>query len=134
MGKLLSSLLGGVWGYVASAVVAGSLAASATYYVKNAADQNTILSLKLAAKTLQVSDVSSQLAKLTDFINRAHVASADYQASLTIIAQRFAAISEGLKNATHTPLPVDCKPDAGRMRALSAAVTAANASNSPASP
>ena len=56
-----------------------------------------------------------------------NAAGAGYQASLAAIDAQFSNLQKGLSNAIAAkPLPVDCKPDAGRVRQLAAAVAAAN--------
>lgn len=56
-----------------------------------------------------------------------HGAAQAYVSQRSDVDAKFAALSKDLKNATKAkPLPVDCKPDAGRVRSLAAAISAAN--------
>lgn len=121
------SLLSGVWGYVAAAVVAAGLAAGATYYVVHNADVVTLQKVELAQSQAQTKSVASSLNQLQVFISNMHAADSGYNADLSAIHDQFAALEKEFANATVKPLPADCRPDAGRMQLLTGAVAAANA-------
>ena len=126
--SLILSMLGGVWGYVAAAVVAGALAASGTYYVVHNVDEVAIGKLKLAASMADTASVKASMAQLQGFITTMHTADAGYQSDMAAVNNAFAIIQKEFNNAKAiAPLPVDCKPDAGRLRVLTDAVGAANA-------
>ena len=125
--SFILSMLGGVWGYVAAAVVAGALAASGTYYVVHNADEVAIGKLKLAASMADTASVKASMTELQGFITSMHLADAGYQADMAGINDHFATVEKEFANAKISkPLPVDCKPDAGRLRVLTDAVAAAN--------
>jgi len=123
---LLTGALGGIWGYVAAAGFAAALSVGATYYVVHNANAAEIANLHTAAAETKADNVSAALAQLTGFISNMHNADAGYNSDLASIKNQFAALELEFKNATVKPLPLDCKPDVGRLRILSAAVTAAN--------
>lgn len=124
--KILSSLLGGVYGYAAIALCAGAAASYGTYYIVHNKDQNKILAIELAASKQQSADVSLSLAKLQGFISTANIAATDYGNTVRAIDTQVGFIVKGLNDAIKAkPLPADCKPDASRLRSLQAAVDAA---------
>lgn len=127
----LLKYLSGVWGYVASAALAGILCVGATHSVDALVYGRSISGLQLEISGMQTSvanrnaaDVAGSLAKLQGFIAGMQTADADYNAALTSINSHFAAVEGEFKSATQKPLPVDCKPDANRLRTLTAAVAA----------
>lgn len=131
----ITALISGVWGYVAAAGVAALLSVGVTHELDALGYGHTIdgLNVTIATMKTQVANnnaisVSQSLAKLQSFITQMQSADADYNASLAGINSRFQSIETEFKSATKTPLPIDCKPDAGRLRNLSDAVAAANAS------
>ena len=121
------SLLTGVWGYVAAAIVAASLAGSATYYVEHAVEENKVSALKLEASQTKAASATASLTQLQGFISKMQVADTDYGATLGAINNSFVVIKKEFNNAKVVALPADCKPDAGRLRVLTDAVGAANA-------
>lgn len=84
---------------------------------------------------LQNEGLQLHVARQQTMINQAQTAMDNISAAATRLTgisdtldTQFHNIKEDFKNAIHaTPLPVDCKPDAGRLRSLTAAVNAANA-------
>lgn len=88
----------------------------------------TISSLKLAESQKQTADVTASLNQLQGFIATMHVAAADYTALQTVLFGKLDTLNKDFLNATKaTPLPHDCRPDDVRVRALSTAISAANA-------
>jgi len=73
-------------------------------------------------------------AALTDLVTAAgnvKAAAQGYVSARNDLTTAMSAISKDLKNVQkQNPLPVDCRPDAGRLRNLQAAVAAANAAAS----
>lgn len=118
----------GVWGYVGALGIGAILATGATYEVVHNANAVEISQLKADAANQKAASATAALSQLTGFIDQMHVASNDYAGQLQLIDNRFALIQKGLANARRTPLPPDCKPDAGRVRSLSDAIAAANGS------
>lgn len=130
--SFLTSILSGVWGYVAASVLAAGLATGATHFIDAKAYGATIATLKLQQAQTQAASVSASLAKLTGFISTMNAAAASYQGSLDAINANFAAINKGLKNAIASrPLPADCRPDTSRLSSLTAAYAAANHTPAP---
>lgn len=130
--NVLFSLLSGIWGYVAAAVFAAGLASAGTYFVEHSIEEKKVSDLKTSIANQKADNATQALAQLSSFISRANLASADYSTALDGINARFAALTQGFKDATRKPLPVDCRPDAGRVSILAAAIAAANAKNTPA--
>jgi hypothetical protein len=83
--------------------------------------------LQLKQAQADTKSVAASLDQLQGFISTMHTADADYTASLEAIAQNLQLIKKEFADATLKPLPVDCKPDAGRLRVLTDAVAKANA-------
>lgn len=123
---LATGALGGIQGYLIAAAIAGLLASGATYYVVHNADTVKLQAVQLADSKAQTASVTASLDQLQGFIATMHTADADYNAVLVSLRGQFAALEQEFKNATAKPLPADCRPDAGRLRVLSAAVDAAN--------
>lgn len=122
----ITGLLGGIWGYVAAAVIAAGLAAGATYYVVHNADVVKLQAVQLADSKAQTVSVTASLTQLQGFISAMDAAGGDYTAALAQINADFAALKKEFADATVKPLPADCRPDAGRLRVLTDAVAAAN--------
>jgi len=118
----------GVWGYVAALGIGAVVATGATYEVVHNANAVEISQLKTDAANTRAASATAALNQLTGFIDQMHTASNDYAGQLQLIDNRFALIQKGLANARRTPLPTDCKPDAGRVRSLTDAIAAANGS------
>lgn len=129
------SLLTGVWGYVAAAVVAALLATSATYYVTSRSYQVTISDMKAAEANAKATSVSASLTQLQTFIGSMHEAASAYAVQQQDMSAKFTALHKDFQNAIKaSPLPLDCAPDPVRLRNLSAAVAAANAASTGAKP
>lgn len=129
----LTNALGGLWGYVAAAGFAAALSFGATHEIDSlaygkiiAARDLTIANMKTVNAENVASNVAASLAQLQGFISTMNMADANYNAALTAIDKQFAIVESEFKNATQKPLPVDCKPDAGRLRILTDAVAATN--------
>jgi hypothetical protein len=119
------------WIKLAGVVIALAGAGYVGHYVTKAVDDRAYAALELSQAHQQTADVQGSLDQLQGFISTMHAADAGYTASLDQINSRFATVAQELNNAIHLkPLPLDCKPDAGRVRQLSAAIIAANAGNS----
>ncbi len=127
--NLIGGALTGVWMYFAAFALGGIAATSATYTVVHNANAVTIDELKLAQSQEHTANATASLQQLQSFISNMHSASVGYAANIADIDTRFAALQKGLHFAK--PLPASCRPDTDRVRALSAAVAAANANPSP---
>jgi len=131
--SFLLSAVSGIYGYVLAAVASAALSAGATYYIVHNANAVEIAGLQLQIANGQTMSVQNALSQLEYFISTMHTAEANYSDDLEAIAKRFDSVDKELKNATSKPLPVDCKPDANRLHALSDAINAANQTNTPVS-
>lgn len=129
LGKLALGALGGVWGYVAAAGAGALIAGGAALYIENNIRVAQVDTLKLQIANTQAASATASLAQLQKFIDNMHVAATDYGNTVHDIDARFAALQKGLHYAK--PLPVDCKPDADRVRGLANAVAAANKGSGP---
>lgn len=123
-------LLGGlgVWGYVAALGIGAVVATGATYEIVHNANAVEISQLKTDAANQRAVNATAALTQLTGFIDKMHEADSSYAGALADIDNRFSLIQKGLTNARRVPLPVDCKPDTGRVRSLTDAIAAANGS------
>lgn len=121
------SIFSGLWGYVAAAVVAAGLSAAGTYYVVHNADTVKFQAEQLTVATDNEAAALDSLNHLESIIATINVADNAYQSDKAAIDANFAAIQKELSNAFAKTLPTDCRPDAARLHALTAAVVAANA-------
>lgn len=117
------------WIKLAGFVLALAAAAGAAHYVDANVYGKQISDIKLADANAKTASIGASLSQLQGFIASMHSADADYNATLGILNQRFSGLEKELHDATLKPLPVDCKPDAGRLRVLTDAVAAANANS-----
>lgn len=128
MGKLFSALLGGWKSYVAVAVLVAALTDEATYYVTSLGYRVTISNMERDGAKSDAANANASLAQFeadTVSIHGAALALATAQGQIT---SQFKSLSKDFSDVVkNNPLPADCQPDAFRMRALSAAVAAANA-------
>lgn len=124
-------LLSGGWLYLAAFVAGGAMAGGATYYVVHNADTVQLQNEQLARSKDQAASATASLNQLNGFIANMHGAALDFQNSQRDIDSRFAALQKGLHNAYTHHLPVNCKPDPGRVQSLTDAITAANANSGP---
>lgn len=115
-----------LWIKLAGFVIALAAAAGVSGYVVHNIDVVKLQAVQLANSKAQTASVTASLTQLQGFIDTMHGASADYQGALASITADFAALKKDFHNATLKPLPVDCRPDAGRLRLLTDAVAAAN--------
>lgn len=123
------------YNWIAAAVLVVGLVvggAAAGGYVVHNADVVKLQAVQLAYSKAQTASVTASLNQLQGFIDKMNAAGTDYSGALAQINADFSAIKKEFANATLKPLPADCKPDADRLRSLSAAVAAANARSAPA--
>jgi hypothetical protein len=77
-------------------------------------------------------DAAAALKRLEGFVSSMNLASAQYDQTIQQIANGFQTVQKDFANATKAkPLPVNCKPDAGRVRALTASIAAVNSAANP---
>lgn len=118
------------YNWIAAAVLGLTLVAGGAaggWYVTSNVDTAKLQAVQLADSKAQTVSVTASLNQLQGFITNMHTADAGYNADVAAIHTQFAAIEKDLKNALVKPLPADCRPDVGRLSALTAAVAAANA-------
>ena len=129
MGKLLSGLFPGIglYGYLIAFGIGAALAIGGTYKIVHTANQVEILGLQKGIETKRANDNGASLTQLQGFIDHIHLSEQNYQATLDQIAANTKAAANGWKNATaNKPLPLDCLPDADRLRNVNAAIRATN--------
>lgn len=115
-------------GYVAAAGLASLLSIGATYYFTSAPYRITIAHMEAAQDTKRADDSEASLRKLNAYIAGMHEAGQEYQSDRTALNAKLDQLNRDFNDAIKNhPLPADCKPDDERMRALTAAVAAANA-------
>lgn len=114
-----------MWKYLILAVVVagGSVWETRAHYM------GEINGLKLEqSQALLASQIASNK-QFRDNTQRINDASSVYATNTNQLSLQLDEIGKDLKHAEHlAPLPVDCRPDAGRVRVLSQAVDAVNAS------
>jgi hypothetical protein len=123
----LTSILGGVWGYVGAAAIAAALAVPATYWITSRGYQVTIATMQRDQAKAQAASVTASLDKLQSYIASMHQAGVDYGATQATLFARLDSLNREFRNAIKpNPLPADCRPDDVRVRELTAAIEAAN--------
>lgn len=112
------------WVRIALLVIAGiAIGATAQGWRKNA----VIADLQRDSETGRADRAETALDTLNTAINKMNTAAGDYIIARDNLRLQMDAITKELKNVqAKNPLPVDCRPDAGRLRSLQAAVDAAN--------
>lgn len=124
----LATFFAGWRAWVAALAVSTVVAAGAGFYAGHhwAGDDLEILRAQVAQQHADTADAS--LKKLQGFIAQMQVASQDYGQTRDQLFARLDLLRKDLHNAAKAvPLPPDCRPDAGRVRALSEAVDTTNA-------
>lgn len=127
MTKILSFFTGSWQGTLAAAAIVALLTAGATFYL-------TSLRYRLTIAQMERDKASDGLAAanfaLTQFMADAdtiHTAATSFGGIRDDLNAQLATISRDFSSATKAhPLPVDCKPDPVRLRALSSAIAATN--------
>lgn len=120
----------GIIGLVVAAIFGGGMWFEAQ--IKNV----TIANQKADALEKAAGDATTALNQFQTDVGTIHKAASDYQDQKKGYENQFAALSKEFNDAIKKkPLPPDCRPDAERLRALNAAVQAANSTtNSTARP
>lgn len=126
MGRLLA-LLGGWQGYAAAAALAALLAAGASYYLTALGYRLTIAQMEKAQANAAVIAATRALTQFEADSAAIHGAAIAFGTAQDDLNGKLATISKDFHAAIKAaPLPADCKPDAVRLRQLSAAVAATN--------
>lgn len=115
-----------LWIKLAGFALALAAAGYVGHYVTKAVDDRAYSKLELAQSKTETANVAASLTQLQTFISNMHAADDGYNGDVADIKTQFAKLKKDLTNAFLHPLPVDCKPDAVRLRVLGAAVDAAN--------
>lgn len=116
-------LLAGWYGYAAAALLAALLASAATATVYRL----TIAQMERAQANYALVAANAVLNQFTTDANTIHGAAVSFGGIRDDLGSKLATISRDFDRATKAaPLPVDCKPDAVRLRALANAVAATN--------
>lgn len=124
--KLLS-MFSGWHGYAAAAVLSAILASGATFYLTSLGYRLTISQMETAKATEEATAASEALKQFTERAAAIQSAADTFIAAKASLDGRFASINRNLANVIqNAPLPLDCKPDAGRVQSLSEAISAAN--------
>lgn len=124
MRALLQSLLGGVWGYVAVAGFAASIAVGATLVVKN----GEIARIERDQAKVDLAVTQATLSQFRTVAATINVKALEFSAIRDTLNSRLGTISKDLKHAiAANPLPDGCRPDVERMRSIESAIAAANA-------
>jgi len=84
-------------------------------------------SLKATRANEQLTVAQTALSDLAKASSNIRQAATDYAGIQNSLGAKIDAIQKGMKSAPPVPLPPDCKPTADRMRAVSDAISAANA-------
>lgn len=115
-------------GYAIGGVLIAIMAGAGTWYVTHGLDQKAYLALELKQSQAQTVSTTNALNQLKGFIGTMNVAANGYQSDKDAIDAKFNALAAQFRKAINgKPLPADCRPDPDRVRSLSAALAAANA-------
>lgn len=127
MGKLIAFFSGGWQGTALSAVIAALLSAGAVYYFTALGYRLTIAQMQRDQARAAVLAANASLQQFAADADSIHTSAAIFTKAQLGLDVTFGKISKDFHAATKAaPLPVDCKPDAVRLRALSSAIAAAN--------
>lgn len=126
---MIAALLTGLAPYkrsfmVGAGLAAGVLAFGAGWVVNGWRLETELSKLKTAQAVEKANQAAATLTTLQADAEAIHKAAAEYAGIETTLAPKIAALTKELRNAK--PLPVDCRPDAVRVRNLDAAIDAAN--------
>ena len=114
-------------GGIAVAVIAAAGAAGG-WVVQGWRKDADIADLKREQADDRAADTAAALTDLVTAAGKVKAAAQGYVSARNDLTTAMSAISMDLKNVQkQNPLPVDCRPDAGRLRNLQAAAAAANA-------
>ncbi len=120
------------WIKIGGLILAVSVIFGAGMWVEGKIKDTTIAKLEADALKKAAVDATTVLNQFTADVATMNKAAQDYTNQRLAYDTRFASISKELMNAINKkPLPVGCvlPPDSDRMRALTAAVRAANSAN-----
>jgi hypothetical protein len=109
---------------VGAGIAAGVLAFGAGWVINGWRLSNELSRLKATQAQEKAAQATVALTTLQADAAAIHKAATEYAGIETTLAPKIAALTKELRNAK--PLPVDCKPDAVRVRNLDSAIDAAN--------
>lgn len=111
------------WKWLASAAVAAALAC----YLTSMGYRTTIANMERDRANDGLVAANAALKQFTADADAIHGAAASFGGIRDDLSAKLAIVSRDFNNAIKAhPLPVDCKPDAVRLRALSSAIAATN--------
>lgn len=103
-------------------------AAGATWFVTSRSYEVVIANQKADKAESAADNATASLDQLKAFIGNMNAATTGYNNTQGVLYGKIDDLAKDLKNAqSKAPLPVDCKPDADRLRSLAATVSAVNA-------
>lgn len=121
------SVLGGIWGYVAAAAFSALVAGWLAHSLQAKIDQGPLNSLKAQLAQQQANAANASLKQFEADAATMHEWAASYQSDSAALGDKLSAIKTEFAHAIKSaPLPADCKPDAGRLHSLAAAIAATN--------
>jgi hypothetical protein len=130
--KLIGLFGGSVWSYIIACAVVAAVSVSTTYSIMDNVRDAQVAKLEKQILQIQRDSAKAALTQLTTFISRMANADKSYRAALEEIANRYGNAAKDFENAaSKIPLDPKCKPTADRMRAITAAIAAANKSTAP---
>lgn len=109
---------------VGAGLAAGVLAFGAGWVVNGWRLGNELANVKAKHAQEKAGQVAAALTTLQADAEAIHKAATEYAGIETTLAPKIAALTKELRNAK--PLPMDCRPDAMRVRNLDSAIDAAN--------
>lgn len=105
-------------------IAAGVLLFGAGWVINGWRLESALSKLKTAQAVEKANQATGALTTLQADAAAIHQAATEYAGVQNILAPKIAALTKELRNAK--PLPMDCRPDAVRVRNLDAAIDAAN--------
>ncbi len=128
----LASFFAGWRAWVAALGVTTLVAAGGGFYAGHHWAGDDLQALRAQVAQQHADTATASLKRLQDFIDQMQVASVQYGETRDQLFARMDALKKEFRNAVKAaPLPPGCFPDAGRVRALSEAVTATNSAADP---
>lgn len=108
-------------------IVSGAVGAATACYLTAMGYRLTIASMQRDQANAAVATANTALKQFTADADAIHGAAAAFGGVQSELSAKLATISRNFHAATKTvPLPVDCKPDLGRLHSLADAIAATN--------
>lgn len=116
------------WQGIVGAVV---LAAITSAWITSTVYSEQILSIEKQHSEEKAVSATEALNKLTSYVDGINISAIDYGKTSRSLGTKIDLLAKDFQNVKTNPLPIDCKPDANRMRALSAAIATTNSAIGP---